>query len=362
MSCRASVAASTREQIHVWLLSAYHADSHAAWANWLTATFPSIDWQMLTLPGRHFAWRIRGNPLSWLDALPERRPDLIMATSMVDLATLKGLHPQLHDVPSWLYFHENQFAYPQSQRQFRSLDPCMVQLYAALAADRLLFNSRFNRDSFLAGIEALMQRLPDHQPAGLRARLESRCDVLPVPVRSIKAGKSRDCRLIVWNHRWEYDKAPDRFAAAMMALDALGVDFRVALLGKRSESAPEALVRIRKQLGHRIIADGHLPRDEYESLLGRAGIIVSTALHEFQGLSVLEAASAGARPLVPDALCYAEQYPAEYRYRPDDPKALSEKLQHWLTGTLPPQFRPDDWLVPSLAPKWKGLINSIEKR
>ncbi|TVS10475.1 MAG: DUF3524 domain-containing protein [Wenzhouxiangella sp.] len=343
----------------VWLLSAYHADSHAAWADWLVGHFPAIDWQLRTLPGRHFAWRIRGNPLSWLDQLPDTSPDLVLATSMVDLATIKGLHPRLHDVPCWLYFHENQFAYPQSERQFRSLDPCMVQLYAALAADRVLFNSRFNRDSFLDGVQALMERLPDQQPEDLRSRLEPRCEVLPVPVKSLKASKMRDHGLIVWNHRWEYDKAPERFSAAVLTLATLGLDFRLALLGKRARRAPVALGQIRASLASRVVADGHLPRSEYEALLGRAGIVVSTAIHEFQGLSILEAASAGARPLVPNALCYPEQYPAAYRYPPENPEALVSRLADWLTGQLPPRHAPEAWLGPALNSRWEALLSPV---
>ena len=120
-----------------------------------------------------------------------------------------------------------------------------------------------------------------------------------------------------------------------------------------------ALRRIRKKLAPHIVADGHLPRAEYEALLGRTGIVVSTAVHEFQGLSVLEAASAGARPLVPDALCYTEQYPPEYRYSPDQPDALAERLADWLSVKRPPRFTPDDWMTPALAPKWQALMASI---
>ena len=342
----------------IWLLSAYHADSHAAWANWLVQHFTDFDWQVRTLPGRHFAWRIRGNPLSWLDELPEQPPDLILATSMVDLATLKGLHARLQGVPCWLYFHENQFAYPTNNRQFRSLDPCMVQLYAALAADQLLFNSRFNQDSFLDGVEAMMARLPDHLPAGLRQRLETRSRVLPVPIEPMQPGAERDHRLIVWNHRWEYDKAPERFADALIAAAEGGASFRLALLGKRPRRAPPALERIRTRLGPRIIADGHLPRADYDELIGRAGIVISTSIHEFQGLSILEAASAGARPLVPDAMCYPEQYPAMYRYAQEDPDDLVAHLTRWLSGKLPAAFHPEDWLAPALAPRWARLLST----
>ncbi len=338
------------------LLSAYRSDSHAVWSDWLTRNIAGVDWRVLELPGRHFAWRIRGNPLSWLDKIGDESPDLILATSMVDLATLKGLKPHLAPVPAWYYFHENQFAYPMSRQQVRSIEPRMVQLYGALAADRLLFNSRFNCDSFLDGVDELLEMMPDGIPPGLRDRLAPRCDVLPVPVEPIPASRQRDRRLIVWNHRWEYDKGPELFAEAMIRLDEAGADFRLALLGKRAAEPPEPLRRLRRALPHRIEADGQLPDDDYRQLLGRAGIAVSTAIHEFQGISMLEATSAGARPLVPDALCYPEQYPQQYRYPAGSMTALVERLKAWLDGSMPAPCPVDAWLAASTGGRWQTRL------
>ena len=84
----------------ILLLSAYRADSHAAWADWLTSTFDAFDWRLLELPGRHFRWRIRGNPISWLDELATTEAEAVIATSMVDLATLRGLQPHLAALPT----------------------------------------------------------------------------------------------------------------------------------------------------------------------------------------------------------------------------------------------------------------------
>lgn len=340
----------------IWLLSAYRSDSHAAWIDWLRSQFDEFDWQVLELPGRHFAWRIRSNPLSWLDRLPEKTPDLVLATSMVDLATLKGLNPGLAGVPCWYYFHENQFAYPVSNRQVHSVEPKMIQLYGALAADRLLFNSAYNRNSFLDGMEPFLQNMPDEVPTGLPARLEPKCRILPVPVAPVAPGPERDRRLIVWNHRWEYDKLPEVFADAMIELARIGHDFRLALLGKRLRQAPEPLARLRQHLSDRIIADGKLPDARYRQLLGRAGIAVSTAAHEFQGISMLEATSAGACPLVPDALCYREQYPAENRYRPGNTGELVTTLQQWLVDGPPPVPDISPWLGADLLPRWRKTL------
>jgi len=342
-----------------WLLSAYRADSHAAWADWLTGAFPDIRWRRLELPGRHFAWRIRGAPLSWLDALPDETPDAIVATSMVDLATLKGLHPRLARVPTLYFFHENQFAYPRGDTQTTSIEAQMVQIYGALAAERVRFNSSFNRDTFLRGLETLMQRLPDHVPKGVVERLRAKSAILPVPIEpppEPSAAEPRDRNLIVWNHRWEYDKAPDLFVQVIEELATDGMDFRIALLGPRPSGGTPELNRLRGGFGDRIVVDGLLPRVEYWRLLNRAGIAVSTARHEFQGLAMLEAAHAGCRPLVPDALCYPDIYPIGCRYAAGDAGALKTKLRNWLDGAPPAAPSVERWTGAALHTEWRETL------
>jgi glycosyltransferase involved in cell wall biosynthesis len=314
----------------IWLLSAYRSDSHASWVDWLRDQFSDgIRWTVVELPGRYFRWRIRGNPLSWLNALPDETPDLILATSMVDIATLKGLHPRLAQVPIYYYFHENQFAYPVSTSQDGSIDPMMVQLYGALASDRLLFNSAYNRDSFLNGIDELLDRLPDHVPQNVVPLLRQRCNVLPVVVKPVLPLQENG-KLILWNHRWEYDKAPEVFADALSILDDNGVEFELALLGGRHQNSIPMLEEIARRYTVRIRINDKVSRAEYENWLGQADIVVSSAIHEFQGLSVIEAVSAGAVPVVPDALCYREQYADIYRYPAGDAAALAERLQAFL--------------------------------
>ena len=127
----------------ILLLSAYDAHSHRYWRESLVDQFEQYQWTVLSLPPRFFSYRVRANPMTWFI---EQRPtlsadyDLIIATSMVDVATLKGLIPSLATIPLWLYCHENQFSYPLSHhfndRAFKNLDPKMVFLYNCLVAKK----------------------------------------------------------------------------------------------------------------------------------------------------------------------------------------------------------------------------------
>jgi glycosyltransferase involved in cell wall biosynthesis len=327
----------------VLLLSAYAAQSHVHWQRSLQAMFPAWQWQLLSLPPRHFSWRVRGNPLYWALAerpLLEQDYDLLVATSMVDLATLRGLVPALSRLPSIVYFHENQFDYPQHRQQHSLLEAQMVSLYSALAADRLVFNSGYNLRSFLKGCQALLQRLPDRVPPGIVAGFEASSQVLPValklqsadavqPLWPAGAGTMRDyldrpLRLL-WAGRFEHDKGGDRLLLLLDELERSGLDYQLAVVGQQFRNSPAVFGQIEQQFSHRLVQFGYVvdPRD-YRALLGAADLVVSTATHEFQGLAVLEAVASGALPVVPDRLAYPEIYPGHHCYPSDLPDAAAE--------------------------------------
>ncbi len=308
--------------MRILLLSAYDAVSHRQWREGLVAALPEHDWTVLALPPRQFRWRIRGNSLSW--GIGERhileQPfDGVVATSMVDLATLKGLVPSLASVPSLVYFHENQFEYPVSQAAHQGNEPKVVNLYAALAADQLVFNSGYNLATFLEGVSALLRKMPDAVPAGIVEQLAARSTVLPVPLAddwfdSNQAAKATELT-IVWNHRWEYDKAPEIFFQALRLLLQRNMPFRVHVLGQAFRTVPNMFADMRQRLGDHLGQwGGVVDRDCYRHYLRQSHVVVSTARHDFQGLAVLEAVAAGCIPLVPDRLAYPEWFASEYRF------------------------------------------------
>jgi len=364
--------------MRILLLSPYDAHSHRRWRQGLVEAFPGWQWTVLTLPPRNFLWRMRGNSLSW--AFSERETlqlpyDLLLATSMTDLSALKGLVPALAQVPCMVYCHENQFAYPERRGQ-QGMEPEFVSLYAVLAADRVLFNSGYNRQTFLDGAQALLKKMPDAVPSGVTEHIAGKSGVLPVPLeRHWFGGRSRppagDGPLtIVWNHRWEYDKAPERMFAALLKLHEDGVDFRVHVIGQQFREQPPVFAKMHPLLETHIGEWGTVKSEAaYRRLLQESHVVLSTALHEFQGLAVLEAAASGCLPLVPDRLAYPEFMAEGYRYPsyPNDAGSesaaiavhLKRLVQDHQNGTLPrsPDVSRLSW--PQLRPAYEKEIRAL---
>lgn len=354
----------------ILLLSAYDAVSHKIWRRTLVSGLAEFEWTVLTLPPRHFSWRIRGNALSW-----SRHPvldgdfDLIIATSMTDLTSLKGIKPNLAGIPAIVYFHENQFDYPRKRESSR-LEAQMVTLYSAIAADKVVFNSSYNMNGFLRGAEGLLRQMPDCVPPDVVARIAERSEVLPVPVpdRFYAAGHKRaHCGplTVLWNHRWEFDKGPDRLLLLAERIDRSGLDIRVSVTGQKFRRVPAAFDRIRQVLGDRILTWGYVGDEDYLDVLQSSHVVLSTAIHDFQGLAVLEAVAAGCVPLVPDRLAYPEWFAGPYRYRSSpedgDGEALSalEKIVDYNDGLFDQEITAPEvrWLSwENLGPRYQQLM------
>lgn len=354
----------------ILLLSAYDAGSHQRWREQLVASQPGFHWEVLALPPRFFRWRIRGNALTWLqEPALKARYDLLIVTSMVDLASFKGFHPHLARTPAILYMHENQCAYPDSGKQHSSADPKIVNLYSAVAAGQVLFNSAWNRDSFLEGASRFLEKMPDGLPDGLISSIREKSHVVPVPIEDRlflerSTALNAECPHLLWNHRWEYDKAPERLLHLLDALSAAGQDFRLSVVGEQFRNHPGAFSLIHERYRERIVRWGFLEsRAEYDRLLAEADVVISTALHDFQGLSVLEAMASGCLPLTPDRLAYPEYVPAEQRYAsyPEDPTAEAEAATGLLRRLLqqPPEACvPHAWRLSELNKKYYKVISA----
>jgi glycosyltransferase involved in cell wall biosynthesis len=122
--------------------------------------------------------------------------------------------------------------------------------------------------------------------------------------------------VIVWNHRWEHDKNPDEFFGVLETLKGEGLDFKLILLGQSFQTVPCCFNRARDHFKVEIVHYGFVASySGYISLLKQGDIVVSTSLHEFYGISVIEALRAGCLPLLPGRLSYPELFENKFLYR-----------------------------------------------
>ncbi len=64
---------------------------------------------------------------------------------------------------------------------------------------------------------------------------------------------------------------------------------------------PKSFATIEKEFAGNILNWGFAEsRDRYEEILAESSFIISTSIHDFQGLSVIEAADAGCTPILPE--------------------------------------------------------------
>ena len=118
--------------------------------------------------------------------------------------------------------------------------------------------------------------------------------------------------LIVWNHRWEFDKNPNDFFQALFILAERGIDFRVAVLGECFSKQPKEFILAREALGDRIVHFGYAESfADYAAWLWRTDILPVTSKQDFFGASVVEAIYCGCLPLLPRRLAYPEVLPVQ---------------------------------------------------
>ena len=282
----------------------------------------------VTLAARFWKWRMQGGAVTLAEkaralAAEGFVPDLIFASDMVNLPAFLALSRDLFaETPTVLFFHENQLTYPLPEGRERDVTYAYINYLSALAADRLVFNSAFHRDEFFRALPDLLRRFPDYTHVGTLPSLREASQVLHLgidlagldavrPDAEAQRAREPGPPVLLWNHRWEYDKNPEGFFRVVNRLDDAGVPFRLILAGQTFSEQPAAFEAGFRRYADRVLHYGYAESFEaYASLLWRADLVVSTSVHEFFGVSMLEAIACGCHPVLPDRLTYPELIPA----------------------------------------------------
>ncbi|XP_073236068.1 tRNA-queuosine alpha-mannosyltransferase-like isoform X4 [Porites lutea] len=299
----------------------------------------------------------------------------MFVSSVLNLAELVALRPDFAQLKKVLYFHENQLIYPVRKQQDRDFQYGYNQILSCLVADVVVFNSSFNMESFLSSISSFLKLMPDFRPKGLDQLIRPKCKVLYFPlmggeqmggsssaeqeiVHEVPAGEINEENLlvdtngekivklnrnsphpetesdmsrplhIVWAHRWEHDKGPDLFFHTLYQLADQNLEFKVSVIGETFSEVPEIFEEAFSCIREHIVHWGYQQScQEYVNVLKNADVAVSTAEHEFFGVSMLESVQYGCYPLCPNKLVYPEIFPVEYLY--STPQQLAKKLRYF---------------------------------
>jgi hypothetical protein len=302
---------------------------------------------------------------------------------MVDLTLLQSLTKKYtHDVPTMIYFHENQLTYPKNEKERSSLHTTVysfINYKSALVADYVYFNSKFHQKEFIDNLPKMLRQNRDCMELETIELIKEKSEVLYVGVelkyfynnfesvkndfvykedekllilnendqenknekntkenenknekneKEKKEKKEKEKMKIIWNHRWEYDKNPQEFIKLMEHLKyEKKKEFEIIICGESFFKSENKKIEFEKSIGKKIYPNkkerikenithlGYLTKEEYKKHLLQSDIIISTSIHEFFGISVVEGVYTKNLPILPKRLSYIELIPKKFHHK-----------------------------------------------
>ena len=165
----------------------------------------------------------------------------------------------------------------------------------------MFFNSEFHKESFIDYLYTFLKQFPDHQELETIKKIIEKSEALYLGMdlnrfddHFVSKGSTP---LILWNHRWEYDKNPESFFRVLKKVQEEGSDFGLVILGENFSKSPTVFEKIKKELSNHIAQWGYVDSfKEYSEWLWKSDIMPVTSNQEFFGASVMEAIYCGVWP------------------------------------------------------------------
>lgn len=313
--------------MNVLLIEPFFTGSHKKWAEEYRQ-FSSHTVEILSLPGYHWKWRMHGAAVTLANQFMASafKPDVILATDMLDLSLFLALtRTCTHNIPTTVYFHENQLNYPWSPtdgdvKLKRDNHYAFINYTTALAADKVFFNSAYHLQAFNAELPKFLRAFPDYTNDETATVIAAKSEVLPLGLNLQKLNELKPAHIekpqrcvVLWNHRWEYDKNPEAFFKALFEISERGIDFKLVVMGEKYERYPAIFSEAKEKLAQHILHFGYAESyEEYCKWLWVADILPVTSVQDFFGISVVEAMYCNAIPFLPKRLAYPEHLPEKY--------------------------------------------------
>lgn len=301
----------------VYLIEPFFGGSHRQWAIQLQE-HSKHKIKIFSLPGRHWKWRMHGGAITLANQVnqEDKCPDVILVTDMTDVSLFKSLCK--FSVPIIVYFHENQLNYPwspedQDIKYKRDLHYAFLNYTSALVADKILFNSDYHRTIFIHELPKFLKQFPDNENLSTVDLIERKSQTCYVGVNALeKENRIQRENILLWNHRWEYDKNPAGFYELMKGLKENNT-ISYVFLGEQCKKYPEVFNQIQNEFSNAICQFGYVKdMEEYHKWLSKSTLLPVTSVQDFFGISIVEAIQYGVIPILPDRLSYRELIPSSF--------------------------------------------------
>lgn len=348
-------------------IETFYVGSHALFADGL-AQHSSHHIDVITMPGENFRWRMLGAALYMADTIERiEQYDGVIVTDLFNLTDFKALvGPKCP--PVMVYFHENQLTYPQVVGDKSVFLLGMINITTALAADRVVFNSSMQKQAFLEAVPKFLNRGRDFTPKGVADKIRKKAGMLYPGItlnfdKDADTEKQKNPPLIIWNHRWGFDKNHELFFDVLEKLQEQGVDFQIALMGENFGKIPEEFFKARDIFKNKIVVFGYVEsRTEYIQWLKRGAIVISTADQENFGMSVIEAMIMGCIPLLPNRLSYPEILPEKFhtQFLYKNKYDLAEKLGQIISNVKAYEDIQNQLALEMTSFLWENVVGSYD--
>lgn len=298
------------------IIEPFYGGSHKVWSDDLQRNFDNLD--IYSLNANHWKWKMVAGAieLAKIYKYSNAEHNLIIGTSMLDFNTFLSMVKPAKQTKTAYYFHENQFSYPWSTNdidsyQNRDLNYALINLKSALASDAVYFNSHYHMEVFFEDANKALTKINDIQLKWALVDIRKKSSVLPLgfDYNVYHNNHNKIPFRVVWNHRWEHDKNPELLFQVMDLLIKHDNRFTFSIVGKKYKNYPQVFDEIFEKFENNIIHFGpvdHFP--DYLNILQCSEFCLSTANHDFFGISVIEALLAGCKPILPNRLAYPEHF------------------------------------------------------
>jgi len=365
--------------MNIVLIEPFFTGSHKQWAlGYKNHSKHNID--IIYLKGIYWKWRMHGGAITLATIFNKHikengKPDLILVTDMLNLPVFTSFS-DVSGIPIISFFHENQITYPWStqdrdKEKNRDHHYGFINYTTALRSDLIMFNSNFHKNSFIKELRKFLKQFPDNNDLYNVDTIEDNSIVSYLGLNLKKFDKYKNTTqnkipIILWNHRWEYDKNPDDFFNCLKKLKKEKIKFKLIILGEEFQTEMEIFTNARNHFYDEIIHIGYCKSfSEYATLINKADIIPVTTNQEFFGVSIIEAIYCNVYPILPQRLTYPELF--EDKKNPENFYLNSKDLLIKLKKSIKNKSRKSlkkysekyDWS--KVAKNYDNLMNKVIK-